>query len=115
MAYNSANRGKICSIKLTSTMKKIMFALCFMFGGVVAVTAQDAQDTTSNQYRTETQNQDPSQAQDPSQSQEQSQYAQGQDQDRERIQSTELPEEVKRSLENQEYRGWLISGAYKAK
>jgi hypothetical protein len=102
-------------------MKKVMFALCFMFGGVVAVTAQDAQDTTSNQYRTETQtgdqsqNQDPSQAQDTSQSQDQSQYAQGLDQDRERIQSTELPEEVQRSLENQEYRGWLISGAYKAK
>ena len=79
-------------------MKKVMFALCFMFGGVVAVTAQD---TTSNQYRTETQ--DPLQ------------YPQGHDQDRERIQSTELPDEVKRSLEGQEYRGWLISGAYKAK
>lgn len=97
-------------------MKKVMFALCFMFGGVVAVTAQDTQDTTSNQYRTETQT-DPSQSQDTTQqdpSQDQAQYAPGQDQDRERIQSTELPDEVKRSLEDQEYRGWLISGAYKA-
>ena len=77
-----------------------MFALCFMFGGVVAVSAQDAQDTTSNQYRTETQSQNPQDAQ---------------AQDRERIQSTELPDEVKRSLEGEEYRGWLISGAFKAK
>src|SRR5688572_21779612 len=82
-------------------MKKVMFALCLMFGGVVMVSAQDTQDTTSNQYRTETQSQYP-------------QDAQAQDQDRERIQSTELPDEVKRSLEDQEYRGWLISGAYKA-
>jgi hypothetical protein len=83
-------------------MKKVMFALCFMFGGVVALKAQQNQDTTSNQYRTETQSQYP-------------QDAQSQDQDRERIQSTELPDEVKRSLEGEEYRGWLISGAYKAK
>jgi hypothetical protein len=80
-------------------MKKVMFALCFMFGGIVAVTAQETQDTTSNEYRTETQSQYPQDAQ---------------SQDRERIQSTELPDEVKRSLEAQEYRGWLISGAFKA-
>ncbi|MEX2233206.1 MAG: hypothetical protein WD824_13670 [Cyclobacteriaceae bacterium] len=83
-------------------MKKVMFALCFMFGGIVAVSAQETQDTTSNQYRTEAQSQYPKDAQ-------------GQGQDRERIQSTELPDEVKRSLEAQEYRGWLISGAFKAK
>jgi hypothetical protein len=85
-------------------MKKVMFALCFMFGGIVAVSAQETQDTTSNQYRTETQSQSPQDAQ-----------GQNQDQDRERIQSTELPDVVKRSLEGQEYRGWLINGAYKAK
>ena len=86
-----------------------MFALCFMFGGIVVVTAQDTQDTTSNQYRTETQSQYPqdAQAQQPGQGM--------MNQDRERIQSTELPEEVKRSLEGQEYRGWLISGAFKAR
>jgi hypothetical protein len=87
-------------------MKKVMFALCFMFGGMVVVTAQDTQDTTSNQYKTETQSQYP-----------QNDQAQaGQDQqERERIQTTELPDEVKRALEAQEYRGWLISGAFKAK
>ena len=95
-----------------------MFALCLMFGGIVVVSAQDTQDTTSNQYRTETQSQYPqdslSQSQDmTNQDQSQSQGMMGQ-QDRERIQVTELPDEVKRSLEGQEYRGWLISGAFKA-
>lgn len=83
-------------------MKKVMFALSFMLGGVVAVNAQqDQQDTTSIQYRTETQSQYP-------------QDMQSQDQDRERIQATELPDEVKRTLEGEEYRGWLISGAFKS-
>lgn len=83
-------------------MKKVMFALCFMFGGVVVVNAQqDQQDTTSNQYRTETQSQYP-------------QDAMSQDQNRERIQATELPDEVKRTLEGEDYRGWLISGAFKS-
>ena len=88
-------------------MKKVMFALCFMFGGIVVVTAQEnTQDTTSNQYRTETQSQYPQDGQ----------AQPGQDQqERERIQTTELPDEVKRALEGQEYRGWLISGAFKAK
>ena len=98
-------------------MKKVMFALCLMFGGIVVVSAQDTQDTTSNQYRTETQSQYPqdslSQSPDMNQDQSQSQGMMGQ-QDRERIQVTELPDEVKRSLEGQEYRGWLISGAFKA-
>jgi hypothetical protein len=85
-------------------MKKVMFALCFMFGGIVVVTAQETQDTTSNQYRTETQSQsDQAQNQD-----------QNQNQDRERIQSTELPDAIKRSLEGPEYRGWLVSGAFKS-
>lgn len=89
-------------------MKKVMFALCFMFGGIVVVTAQETQDTTSNQYRTETQSQS-SQEDDQAQNQ-----SQNQNQDRERIQSTELPDGVKRSLEGPEYRGWLVSGAFKA-
>ncbi len=81
-------------------MKKIMFALCFAVGGVVTVSAQDTQDTTSNQYRTETESQYP-------------QDVMGQDQDLERIQATELPDEVKRSIEGEEFRGWLISGAFR--
>lgn len=61
------------------------------------VNAQQTQDTTSNQYRTESQ-----MPQDAAQ------------QGRERIQATDLPEDVKKSLEGEDYRGWLISGAFKA-
>jgi hypothetical protein len=74
-------------------MKKLMFAFCFFFGGLVAV---NAQDTTS----TDTQNQ------------QQYPTTQG-DQDRERINSRDLPDAVKRSLEGTEYRGWLVNAAYK--
>lgn len=76
-----------------------MFALCFVLGGTVALIAQD---TTSYQYRTETESQYPQQD------------ASNLQQDRERIQATELPEEVKRQLEGEDYRGWLISGAFRA-
>lgn len=76
-----------------------MFALCFVLGGIVLV---NAQDTTSNQYNKNEQ-QYP-----------QDQQMQGQQQDRQRIQTTELPDAVKRTLEDQEYRGWLVSGAFKA-
>jgi hypothetical protein len=95
-------------------MKKVMFALCVMLGGSVAmVTAQDTQDTTSNQYRTESQTQ-PGQDQNVQGQDQNNQDMQAQDQNRERIQSTELPDGVKRSLEGQEYRGWLVNGAFKA-
>jgi hypothetical protein len=101
-----------------NTMKKIMFALCLFGGSVAVVSAQDTQDTTSNQYRTETQQDTTGQSQDQmsqdQMSQGQDQLGQSQDQDRERIQSTELPDAVKRSLEGQEYRGWLVNGAFKA-
>ncbi len=90
-------------------MKKIMFALCLLGGSVVLVNAQDVQDTTSTQYKTETPT-----SQD-GQSKNQDALGQNQDQERERIQSTELPDAVKRSLEGQEYRGWLINGAYKGR
>ena len=80
-------------------MKKVMFALCFVLGGMVLV---NAQDTTSNQYNKNEQ-QYP-----------QDQQMQGQQQDRQRIQTSELPDAVKRTLEDQEYRGWLVSGAFTA-
>lgn len=34
------------------------------------------------------------------------------DQERDRINSRDLPEAVKRALDSQEYRGWLINAAY---
>jgi hypothetical protein len=74
-------------------MKKLSLAIGFVVAGLVAV---NAQDTTSTQQQTE-------------------QYPttmQG-DQDRERINSRDLPDAVKRSLEQTEYRGWLVNAAYK--
>jgi hypothetical protein len=77
-------------------MKKLMFAFCFMFGGLVAVNAQDTTSTSQQnpQYPTSTQQED---------------------QDREKINSRDLPDAVKRSLEAQDYRGWLVNAAYKTK
>jgi hypothetical protein len=77
-------------------MKKLMCAFCFLFGGLVAV---NAQDTTSN----------------PQQNQQYPTSTQQEDQDREKINSRDLPDAVKRSLETQEYRGWLVNAAYKTK
>lgn len=81
-----------------------MFALCLMFGVSAIVSAQERQDTTSHRYRTEAQSQYPQDMP--------VQDLTGQDQDRKRIPPTELPDAVKRSLEGQEYRGWLVNGAY---
>lgn len=81
-------------------MKKIMFAFCFVFGGLVAVNAQDTTSTS-----TPTQQQYPTTTTDPS-------STMG-DQDRERINSRDLPDAIKRSLEGTEYRGWLVSAAYR--
>ncbi len=75
-------------------MKKVMLACCFLFGGIVAVNAQDTTSTS-----TQTQQYPTSTSQD--------------DQDRERINSRDLPDAVKRSLEGTEYRGWLVNAAYK--
>jgi hypothetical protein len=65
-----------------------------MLGGLAVY----AQDTTSTD-----------------QTQTQQQYPTMPDPDREKINSRDLPDAVKRSLEGQEYRGWLVSGAYKSK
>jgi hypothetical protein len=78
-------------------MKKLMFAFFLLLGGAVAVNAQDSTSTQRNQ-------QYPTQGQ-----------ASMDDQDREKINSRDLPDAVKRSLEGQEYRGWLVNAAYKTK
>lgn len=75
-------------------MKKLMLAFSLMLGGLAVY----AQDTTSTD-----------------QTQTQQQYPTMQEQDREKINSRDLPDAIKRSLEGQEYRGWLVSGAYKSK
>lgn len=75
-------------------MKKVMLAFCLLLGGIVTYAQQ--QDSTSRD-------------------QQQTQYPTMQDQDRERINSRDLPDAIKRSLEGQEYRGWLVNAAYKTK
>jgi len=76
-------------------MKKLVFALCMVFGAV-AVNAQDSTSTSSPTDPTSTQ------------------ATTGmQEQGRVKIKSQELPDAVKSSLESQEYRGWLVSSAYK--
>ena len=76
-------------------MKKVMLAFCLLLGGIVTYAQQ--QDSTSRD-------------------QQQTQYPTTmQDQDRERINSRDLPDAIKRSLEGQEYRGWLVNAAYKTK
>jgi hypothetical protein len=78
-------------------MKKLVFALCMVFGAV-AVNAQDTTSTSSPTDPTSTTTQ-PSTAM--------------QEDGRVKIKSQELPESVKSSLESQEYRGWLVNSAYK--
>lgn len=77
-------------------MKKLLFAFCAMFGAV-AVNAQDTTSTSS-----------PS-----SQGMASPQGMAMQEDGRVKIKSQELPEAVKSSLEGQEFRGWLVSSAYK--
>lgn len=75
-------------------MKKLLFAFSFVCAGVMTAAAQDTTsvDQQNQQYQTMQQNDQ---------------------QDRERINSRDLPDAVKRSLEGQEFRGWLINAAYK--
>jgi hypothetical protein len=81
-------------LKPKRVMKKLILAFSLLLGGVGVY----AQDTTSTD---QTQTQQP--------------YPTMQEQDREKINSRDLPDAVKRSLENQDYRGWLVNGAYKTK
>lgn len=71
-------------------MKKLMLAVCLMFGGAAFVNAQD-QPTTPTQ----------------------TQPTQDQDKDGQEIAISELPEAVTASLESQDYSGWTVGRAYK--
>lgn len=73
-------------------MKKVMFAFAAMLGSVAFVNAQDE----SNNLKTpETAQQAPAQ------------------EEKTKIKSEELPAPVKKALESQDYRGWLIDSAFK--
>ena len=83
-------------------MKKLMFASLALLGSVALANAQEATPQESNQA-TETAAPAPAPA-----------AAEAQD-DKTKIKSEELPEAVKKALEAQEYRGWLIDAAYHVK
>lgn len=70
-------------------MKKLMLALCMLFGGVAFVNAQN-QDQSTPSAQTETM-----------------------DQDRQPIQASELPEAVRTQLQSADYSGWTVAQAYK--
>lgn len=70
-------------------MKKLMLAVCLLFGGATLVSAQRTDQST------------PAQTQ-PSQ-----------DQDRQQISISQLPDAVTAKLESQDYSGWTIGNAYK--
>jgi hypothetical protein len=92
-------------------MKKLLFA--FMLVGAAAVV--NAQDTTSTQSPTDpTSTTTPTEAT-PSQTTptDDQSTAATQEDGRVKIKSQELPDAVKKSLEGQEYRGWLVNSAYK--
>ncbi len=68
-------------------MKKLMLAVCLMFGGATLVSAQQDQPATPSQAQTQD--------------------------DRQQISVSELPEAVTAKLESQDYSGWTVGNAYK--
>jgi hypothetical protein len=85
-------RQTICSTKRKEIMKKVMLAVCLMFGGATLVSAQQT-DRSATQSQTQT--------------------TQDQDQNGQQISASELPEEVTAKLESQDYSGWTVGNAYK--
>ena len=73
-------------------MKKLLLAVCLMFGGATLVSAQN-EPATSTPGQTQT--------------------TQDQDQDRQQISVSELPDAVTAKLEGQDFSGWTVGTAYK--
>lgn len=86
-------------------MKKLVFAVCMLFGGVVLVNAQDSTSTSSPT--------DPTMTEESQTSQPSTASTSSQEEGRVKIKSQDLPDAVKSSLEGQEFRGWLVNSAYK--
>jgi hypothetical protein len=92
--YNIRTTGeKYVKLNSLRAMKKLVLSIGLLLGGVAFV---NAQDTTSVQPQ-------PQQSTTPSQ-----------DQQREQIQVSDLPDPVKRAIESQDYQGWTVSAAYKS-
>ncbi|MEX1241943.1 MAG: hypothetical protein WEB30_19640 [Cyclobacteriaceae bacterium] len=71
-------------------MRKLLLAVCLMFGGATLVSAQDQSATTD-----------------------QTQTTPEQDQDRQEITASELPEAVSAKLESADFSGWTVENCYK--
>ena len=71
-------------------MKKVLLAVCLMFGGATLVSAQSDPASSSSQTQTQTQ-----------------------DQEGQQISASELPDAVTAKLEGQDYSGWTVGNAYK--
>ncbi|HYI76996.1 MAG TPA: hypothetical protein VEW65_05205 [Chryseolinea sp.] len=88
-------------------MKKLMFASLALLGSVALANAQEATPPQESTQATE--------APAPAPAPEAVAPAAADQEDKTKIKSEELPEAVKKSLEAQEYRGWLIDAAYHVK
>jgi hypothetical protein len=101
-------------------MKKVIFASLALLGSVALVNAQEATPTQESNKATEAVTPAPApQDQVAPAAAPQDQVAapaaaEAQD-EKTKIKSEELPEAVKKTLEAQEYRGWLIDAAYHVK
>ena len=102
-------------------MKKVIFASLALLGSVALVNAQEATPTQESNKATETVTPAPQDQAAPApevapapQDQVAPAAAEAQD-DKTKIKSEELPEAIKKTLEAQEYRGWLIDAAYHVK
>jgi hypothetical protein len=90
-------------------MKKLMFASLALLGSVALANAQEATPPKESDKATEAVTPAPApEAVTPA-------PAAVDQEDKTKIKSEELPEAVKKSLEAQEYRGWLIDAAYHVK
>jgi hypothetical protein len=90
-------------------MKKLMFASLALLGSVALANAQEATPPKESDKATEAVTPAPApEAVTPA-------PAAVDQEDKTKIKSEELPEAVKKSLEAQEYRGWLIDAAYHIK
>ena len=97
-------------------MKKLLFASLALLGSVALVNAQEATPKDESNKATETVTPAPTDpAVAPAPTQEPAAAPAPDQDDKAKIKSEELPEAVKKSLEAQEYRGWLINAAYHVK
>jgi hypothetical protein len=96
-------------------MKKLMFATLALLGSVALVNAQEATPAPAPQEEAAPAPQESNQATEVAPAPAAQEPAAQDQEDKTKIKSEELPDAVKKSLEAQEYRGWLIDAAFHVK